>query len=334
MREAFISTTVGLVTGAIGNGISGLKAMQTLSKVGKAMANIGVDMLQGAAGSVTNQLMRADLYGQDIDWGHFWQDVEISTAAGVASGGVACGMSGEMKNLAGKILSQPSPAVNAVLTKAIAGLTGSGTNFSTQLLNMALFDENGNFSIDLNRLDMSNINWNSVTTSGTIAIIQSFVQDAVIQRVQVQSKNSPTPLDDNGQPRVYEELSDSKAKEIATKSIKGNDDPKRAMLGKYYENEPASYDSKARKHNSQYFEMDQAEFNKLKDIYGDDGIWKINEKFLDIQIESGRKIYLSTNPEDFINTDKFYGKELRYLQDHGFSFKKDFLSGLYYATQR
>jgi hypothetical protein len=39
------------VTGAIGNGINGPKAVQTPGMVGQAMTNIGVDMLQGAGGS-------------------------------------------------------------------------------------------------------------------------------------------------------------------------------------------------------------------------------------------------------------------------------------------
>jgi hypothetical protein len=192
MREAFISTTVGLVTGAIGNGISGLKAVQTLGKVGKAMVNIGVDMLQGAAGSAINQLMRADLYGQDIDWGHFWQDVGISTVSSMVSGGVGRGISGKLTDLAGGVLRNSKPGMNAAITAGIAGASGSGTNFAMQLGNMALFDENGNLNFDLSRVSLGNIDWNSVKNSGIIGAAQGIVTSYVQHR---QNGNLP-PLDD------------------------------------------------------------------------------------------------------------------------------------------
>ncbi|MDR2420681.1 MAG: hypothetical protein LBD49_01065, partial [Oscillospiraceae bacterium] len=173
MREAFISTTVGLVTGAIGNGISGLKAMQTLGKVGKAMANIGVDMLQGAAGSATHQLMRASVYGQDIDWGYFWQDVGIGTVAGAASGVIGRGIGGNLNRLAGGLLQNNNPGMNTAITAAIAGAGGGGTNFAMQLGNMALFDENGNLDLDLSRVSLDNVDLNSVTNSVIVGMAQS-----------------------------------------------------------------------------------------------------------------------------------------------------------------
>lgn len=50
---------------------------------------------------------------------------------------------------------------------------------------------------------------------------------------------------------------------------------------------------------------------------------KINEKFLDIQIASGRYIYLTHDPEEYLNTPTFFSKELQYLKRHNFIFKKE-----------
>lgn len=46
---------------------------------------------------------------------------------------------------------------------------------------------------------------------------------------------------------------------------------------------------------AQYFQLDN--WDELAAQYDDNEIWKINEKFLDIQIGSGREIYLSANPK-------------------------------------
>lgn len=59
---------------------------------------------------------------------------------------------------------------------------------------------------------------------------------------------------------------------------------------------------------------------------------KINEKFLDIQIASGRDIYLSTNPDIWLNGDSFYSKELQYLISHGFKFKK--MGEVWYVSRK
>lgn len=40
-------------------------------------------------------------------------------------------------------------------------------------------------------------------------------------------------------------------------------------------------------------------------------------------IASGRDIYLSTNPYEFINKTTFYAKELQYLKQHGYRFIKE-----------
>lgn len=42
-----------------------------------------------------------------------------------------------------------------------------------------------------------------------------------------------------------------------------------------------------------------------------------------IQTSSGRKIYLSHNPEEYIGKGDFYSKELHYLQENGYKFVKE-----------
>ena len=80
---------------------------------------------------------------------------------------------------------------------------------------------------------------------------------------------------------------------------------------------------------AQYFEIDN--WNELVDLYGEDQLWKINEKFLDIQIASGREIYLSTDPESIASITSFYAKELQYLEEHGYRFIKE--GGMWRAVQ-
>ena len=63
----------------------------------------------------------------------------------------------------------------------------------------------------------------------------------------------------------------------------------------------------------------------------DDEIWKINEKFLDIQTSSGREIYLSHNPEDYVGKGQFYSKELQYLLDNGYRFIDE--GGIWHAIR-
>ena len=59
------------------------------------------------------------------------------------------------------------------------------------------------------------------------------------------------------------------------------------------------------------------------DVYSNDEIWKINERFLDIQISSGREIYLSHNPAEYIMRSEFYSSELNYLVENGYTFVKE-----------
>ena len=82
-----------------------------------------------------------------------------------------------------------------------------------------------------------------------------------------------------------------------------------------------SYNSIAKEMDAQYFQLDN--WDELSQLYDPEEIWKINEKFLDIQIASGRDIYLTHDPEEYLNTPTFFSKELQYLKKHNFIFKKE-----------
>lgn len=84
-----------------------------------------------------------------------------------------------------------------------------------------------------------------------------------------------------------------------------------------------------KKMGAQYFQLDNWE--ELQKKYIDDEIWKINRKFLDIQIGSGRKIYLSHIPNYYIKEDSFYARELKYLLEHGYRFIDE--GGIWRAVQ-
>ena len=62
-----------------------------------------------------------------------------------------------------------------------------------------------------------------------------------------------------------------------------------------------------------------------------DEMWKVNEKFLDIEIASGRDIYLSHDPAKFSGDGSFFAKEIEYLRQHGYKFVKE--GDLWHAVQ-
>ncbi|MGO2961379.1 MAG: hypothetical protein ACTIDE_02090 [Carnobacterium maltaromaticum] len=115
-------------------------------------------------------------------------------------------------------------------------------------------------------------------------------------------------------------MSGVEAEENAFNAIKGSNNSDSIMLGKFDGGGKTSYTAKAEEYGSQFFELDN--WDELSIQYSDEEIWKVNEKFLDIQIGSGREILFSHNPVEYIGDGSFYSKEIQYLIDHGFSFEK------------
>ena len=101
------------------------------------------------------------------------------------------------------------------------------------------------------------------------------------------------------------------------------------VLGKYGDGGPTAYASVAKDMDAQYFQLDN--WDELAARYSDDEIWKINEKFLDIQTSSGREIYLSHNPEEYLGKEQFYSRELQYLLDNGYKFVDE--GGIWHAVR-
>lgn len=71
--------------------------------------------------------------------------------------------------------------------------------------------------------------------------------------------------------------------------------------------------------NAQYFNLDN--FDELVEAYGRNEMWRINEKFLDNQIASGRNIVFSNNPNK-ATANSYFRREVDYLIDRGYSFEK------------
>lgn len=115
-------------------------------------------------------------------------------------------------------------------------------------------------------------------------------------------------------------MSTEQAEEYAFNAIKGPDDADAIVLGKYEKGSVNSYDSVAEEMNAQYFNLEN--WDELSEQYSRDEIWKINERFLDIQTSSGREIYLTHDPYmDWGNS--YYTSEIGYLVENGYEFVKE-----------
>ena len=116
-------------------------------------------------------------------------------------------------------------------------------------------------------------------------------------------------------------MTTEEAEEIAFNPIHGSNKADAVVLGKYGDGGPTAYTNVAKDMDAQYFQLDN--WDELASKYSNDEIWKINQRFLDIQTSSGREIYLSHNPADYINKMDFYSKELNYLRDNWYSFVRE-----------
>ena len=124
-------------------------------------------------------------------------------------------------------------------------------------------------------------------------------------------------------------LSYEEAEEIAFNATNGSKNADAVVLGKYGDGGPTAYTSVAKDMDAQYFQLDN--WNELSVKYDDNQIWKINEKFLDIQTSSGRDIYLSHNPAQFRGDGSFYSREIQYLEDAGYKFVEE--GGIWHAVR-
>lgn len=125
-------------------------------------------------------------------------------------------------------------------------------------------------------------------------------------------------------------LSSEDAEDLAFHAIKGKKNADIVVIGKFEGGSPNSYNEIAKNIDAQYYELDA--WDDLNEQYSKEEIWKINEKFLDIQTSSGREIYLTHNPQDYIGDGTYYSRELQYLIDNGYSFVKE--GDLWHAVRK
>jgi len=123
-----------------------------------------------------------------------------------------------------------------LLTTAIAGATGAGTNLGMQLAMMAVFDGNGNFNFDPSRVSTDNVDWNSVKTSGIIAVAQSVVMQAYAKKAE------PTATDENDERRVDRD-DFNKENDENLDVLRKNDDPFRNALGSGIDTHPEEWNA-------------------------------------------------------------------------------------------
>jgi hypothetical protein len=168
-----------------------------------------------------------------------------------------------------------------------------------------------------------------IGTLGAICKIGNYLVDNIASKMGNVKPVNPVVEVENVSSDALEGVSDSKVltinetEEYAFNAIKGSDNADSVVLGKYEQGSNTSYDSVARDIDAQYFNLDN--WNELSSKYSKEEIWKINERFLDIQTSSGREIYLSHNPFDELTLakDSYYERELNYLIDNGYHFVEE-----------
>ena len=124
-------------------------------------------------------------------------------------------------------------------------------------------------------------------------------------------------------------FTNQEAEDLAFGAIKGRGKSDAVVLGKFEDGKSTSYDKIAQEYDAQYYNLD--EWDELAKTHSRDEMWKVNEKFLDIEIASGRDIYLSHDPAKFSGDGSFFAKEIEYLRQHGYKFVKE--GDLWHAVQ-
>ena len=145
--------------------------------------------------------------------------------------------------------------------------------------------------------------------------------DLYVKDQRVTNIGQVAAYDNSGGGAGSKTLTISEAEEYAFNAIKGANNADAVVLGKYESGSPTSYDAVAKDMNAQYFNLEN--WDDLSSQYSSQEIWKINERFLDIQTSSGREIYLSHDPAKYIGGDSYYAKEIQYLIDNGYRFWKE-----------
>ncbi|MBQ8536921.1 MAG: hypothetical protein IJ461_05890 [Clostridia bacterium] len=117
----------------------------------------------------------------------------------------------------------------------------------------------------------------------------------------------------DSEPPQYKTFTEEEVEEYAFAAIQGSPKADGVMLGRYEKGSEHSYDKLAVKYNCQYFYLEK--WDELVKFYGEKQLWRINEKFLDIQTSSGRDIYFSHDPLAKYKPNSGYDQELIYAEE-------------------
>lgn len=100
------------------------------------------------------------------------------------------------------------------------------------------------------------------------------------------------------------------------------------------------YDEYAKDKHYAHFKMEQTDWAALEKETGKDykEIWKVNQQYLDEQIAANKKILLTNVPDTKYlfddGSERFYQKELKYLDELGYGFVTDTETNLWCAVKK
>ncbi|MDR2088484.1 MAG: hypothetical protein LBP73_03910 [Clostridiales Family XIII bacterium] len=188
-REAVFGTVEGLVAGAAGLALRGVKIA---TRAGRFLLKAAEEAAEGAVWSGTDNLLRAGFTEEKFDVGELKNALLRGSVSGMIGGGA--GRTPGLNALSKQILKAKSPAANALLVSTLGAAAGGGVNYGAQLADMALFDEEGNFNPDTGRIDAKAVDWTQVGISAGMGALAS--------RASVTPNKPVTPTDGSKTARV------------------------------------------------------------------------------------------------------------------------------------
>lgn len=133
-------------------------------------------------------------------------------------------------------------------------------------------------------------------------------------------------------------LTDELANDYARQATNENGDPTKVVLGGFAYNNGTeanqdlnatdSFYNVAQRYGATYFNLET--WDTVKEEYGEENMWKINEAFLQQQYDKGVTFYLTEDPNN-TSLGAYLKKEIQWLKDHGYSFEKNEATGLWRA---
>ena len=180
------------------------------------------------------------------------------------------------------------------------------------------------------------------TSAGLGKLDQAYNISGSLPKVDVTTTNPASMIDPSGSLATNAsktaKLSIEEAEELAFNAVHGPSKSDIVVLGKFDGVKDAngnfikdangkviptenSYNVIAQDVGAQYFQLDN--WDDLASKYEGDEIWKINERYLDIQTSSGREIYLTNNPDVFRGDGSSFAREIEYLDQNGYTFVKE-----------